>query len=49
MPAIRGRRSIFATPGAMRTEEALFLCLPAVAWTSGQILTVSGGGVPRLG
>jgi 7-alpha-hydroxysteroid dehydrogenase len=27
---------------------ALFLCAPASAWISGQILTVSGGGVQEL-
>ena len=27
---------------------ALFLCSPASAWISGQILTVSGGGVQEL-
>ena len=29
-------------------NAALFLCLPAAAWVSGQILTVSGGGVQEL-
>ena len=28
---------------------ALFLCSPAAAWVSGQVLTVSGGGVQELG
>jgi len=28
---------------------ALFLCSPAAAWISGQVLTVSGGGVQELG
>ncbi|EHF5354488.1 TPA: 7-alpha-hydroxysteroid dehydrogenase, partial [Escherichia coli] len=27
---------------------ALFLCSPAASWVSGQILTVSGGGVQEL-
>jgi 7-alpha-hydroxysteroid dehydrogenase len=27
---------------------ALFLCSPAASWISGQILTVSGGGVQEL-
>jgi 7-alpha-hydroxysteroid dehydrogenase len=27
---------------------ALFLCSPAAAWISGQVLTVSGGGVQEL-
>lgn len=27
---------------------ALFLCSPAAGWVSGQILTVSGGGVQEL-
>jgi 7-alpha-hydroxysteroid dehydrogenase len=27
---------------------ALFLCSPAAAWVSGQVLTVSGGGVQEL-
>lgn len=30
------------------TNAALFLCSPAAAWISGQILTVSGGGVQEL-
>lgn len=30
-------------------NAALFLCSPAAAWVSGQILTVSGGGVQELG
>lgn len=30
-------------------NAALFLCSPASAWISGQILTVSGGGVQELG
>lgn len=30
-------------------NAALFLCSPAAAWISGQILTVSGGGVQELG
>ena len=29
-------------------HAALFLCAPAAAWVSGQILTVSGGGVQEL-
>lgn len=29
-------------------NAALFLCSPAAAWISGQILTVSGGGVQEL-
>lgn len=29
-------------------DAALFLCSPAAAWVSGQILTVSGGGVQEL-
>ena len=29
-------------------DAALFLCSPAAAWISGQILTVSGGGVQEL-
>ncbi|MGV8954062.1 MAG: 7-alpha-hydroxysteroid dehydrogenase [Cypionkella sp.] len=29
-------------------NAALFLCAPAAAWISGQILTVSGGGVQEL-
>jgi 7-alpha-hydroxysteroid dehydrogenase len=28
---------------------ALFLCSPAANWISGQVLTVSGGGVQDLG
>jgi 7-alpha-hydroxysteroid dehydrogenase len=35
-------------PGDM-ANAALFLCSPAAAWISGQILTVSGGGVQELG
>jgi 7-alpha-hydroxysteroid dehydrogenase len=27
---------------------ALFLCCPASAWVSGQVLTVSGGGLQEL-
>ena len=34
-------------PGDM-ANAALFLCSPAAAWISGQILTVSGGGVQEL-
>ena len=30
-------------------NAALFLCSPAAAWISGQVLTVSGGGVQELG
>jgi 7-alpha-hydroxysteroid dehydrogenase len=29
-------------------NAALFLCSPAAAWISGQILTISGGGVQEL-
>jgi len=29
-------------------NAALFLCSPAAAWISGQILTVSGGGIQEL-
>jgi 7-alpha-hydroxysteroid dehydrogenase len=29
-------------------NAALFFCAPAAAWISGQILTVSGGGVQEL-
>lgn len=29
-------------------NAALFLCSPAAAWISGQVLTVSGGGVQEL-
>lgn len=29
-------------------NAALFLCAPASKWISGQILTVSGGGVQEL-
>lgn len=29
-------------------RTALFLCSPATSWISGQILTVSGGGVQEL-
>jgi 7-alpha-hydroxysteroid dehydrogenase len=29
-------------------NAALFLCAPAAGWISGQILTVSGGGVQEL-
>jgi 7-alpha-hydroxysteroid dehydrogenase len=29
-------------------DTALFLCAPAASWISGQILTVSGGGVQEL-
>jgi 7-alpha-hydroxysteroid dehydrogenase len=35
-------------PGDM-ANAALFLCSPAASWISGQILTVSGGGVQELG
>lgn len=34
-------------PGDM-ANAALFLCSPAAAWISGQVLTVSGGGVQEL-
>ena len=27
---------------------ALFLCAPASSWISGQVLTVSGGGIQEL-
>lgn len=30
-------------------NAALFLCAPASSWISGQVLTVSGGGVQELG
>ena len=30
------------------TQAALFLCSPASGWVSGQVLTVSGGGVQEL-
>jgi len=30
-------------------NAALFLCSAAASWISGQILTVSGGGVQELG
>jgi 7-alpha-hydroxysteroid dehydrogenase len=30
-------------------NAALFLCTPAASWISGQVLTVSGGGVQELG
>jgi 7-alpha-hydroxysteroid dehydrogenase len=29
-------------------NAALFLCCPASSWVSGQVLTVSGGGVQEL-
>ena len=29
-------------------QAALFLCSPASGWVSGQVLTVSGGGVQEL-
>ncbi len=29
-------------------NAALFLCAPAAGWVSGQIPTVSGGGLPEL-
>ena len=35
-------------PGDM-ANAALFLCSPAAGWISGQVLTVSGGGVQELG
>lgn len=30
-------------------NAAIFLCAPASSWISGQILTISGGGVQELG
>jgi 7-alpha-hydroxysteroid dehydrogenase len=29
-------------------HAALFFCSPASAWVSGQVLTISGGGVQEL-
>lgn len=37
----------FGLPQDM-ARAALFLCSPAASWISGQILTVSGGGVQEL-
>ena len=37
-----------AGAGIGRANAALFLCSPAAAWISGQVLTVSGGGVQEL-
>jgi 7-alpha-hydroxysteroid dehydrogenase len=50
----RSRRDAEHTPikrlgePADMANAALFLCSPAAAWISGQILTVSGGGIQEL-
>ena len=43
--ATPSRPDIFGHPRGM---AALFLCSPASVWVSGQVLTVSGGGLQEL-
>ena len=51
---VRSQSSLVHTPINRLGEPddmanaALFLCSPAASWISGQILTVSGGGVQEL-
>ena len=42
------RRSAVSARPSDIAYAALFLCSPASAWISGQVLTVSGGGVQEL-